>query len=145
MRTRRLRVAPLRRRADRDAQPQDDERERHSNAQKPAAVSSCGHDSAPLRDGSGSGPARHDASRASRGDAVVRNATALAPTRERELGADGALYGSTRRREVPPEAEGHYGQLEARLGTRVPWLMLHADVCRRELLVEIEGMHGVGA
>ena len=41
--------------------------------------------------------------------------------------------------------EQRLAQLEARLGTRVPWLMLHADVCRRELLVEIEGMHGVGA
>jgi hypothetical protein len=43
------------------------------------------------------------------------------------------------------DAEAVAAQLEARLGTRVPWLMLHADVCRRELLVEIEGMHGVGA
>ena len=33
--------------------------------------------------------------------------------------------------------EQRLAQLEARLGTRVPWLMLHADVCRRELLVEI--------
>lgn len=36
-------------------------------------------------------------------------------------------------------------QLDARLGGRVPYLMLQADVCRRELLVEIEGMHGVNA
>ena len=43
------------------------------------------------------------------------------------------------------DADAVAAQLEARLGTRVPWLMLHADVCRRELLVEIEGMHGVGA
>ena len=43
------------------------------------------------------------------------------------------------------DADAVAAQLEARLGTRVPWLMLHADVCRRELLVEIEGMHGGGA
>ena len=43
------------------------------------------------------------------------------------------------------DADAVAAQLEARLGTRVPWLMLHADVCRRELLVEIEGMHGVCA
>ena len=43
------------------------------------------------------------------------------------------------------DADAVAAQLEARLGTRVPWLMLHADVCRRELLLEIEGMHGVGA
>jgi len=35
--------------------------------------------------------------------------------------------------------------LEARLGGKVPHVMLQADVCRRELLVEIEGMHGVQA
>jgi chorismate lyase/3-hydroxybenzoate synthase len=36
-------------------------------------------------------------------------------------------------------------QLSARLGDGVPYLMLQADVCRRELLVEIEGMHGTPA
>jgi chorismate lyase/3-hydroxybenzoate synthase len=36
-------------------------------------------------------------------------------------------------------------QLNARLGDGVPYLMLQADVCRRELLVEIEGMHGAPA
>jgi chorismate lyase/3-hydroxybenzoate synthase len=36
-------------------------------------------------------------------------------------------------------------QLRARLGDGVPYLMLQADVCRRELLVEIEGMHGAPA
>ncbi|HEY5972042.1 MAG TPA: pteridine-dependent deoxygenase [Pseudoxanthomonas sp.] len=33
--------------------------------------------------------------------------------------------------------------LDARLPTHVPRLLLHADICRRELEVEIEGMHGV--
>lgn len=33
--------------------------------------------------------------------------------------------------------------LDARLPAHVPRLLLHADICRRELQVEIEGMHGV--
>ena len=33
--------------------------------------------------------------------------------------------------------------LDQRLGPGVPRLLLHADVCRRELRVEIEGMHGL--
>lgn len=35
--------------------------------------------------------------------------------------------------------------LEQRLGASVPRILLHADVCRHELRVEIEGMHGVQA
>lgn len=35
--------------------------------------------------------------------------------------------------------------LAQRLPAGVPCLILHAEVCRRELLVEIEGMHGMGA
>ncbi|HZV38229.1 MAG TPA: pteridine-dependent deoxygenase, partial [Pseudoxanthomonas sp.] len=33
--------------------------------------------------------------------------------------------------------------LDLRLGAEVPRLLLQADVCRRELRVEIEGMHGL--
>ena len=33
--------------------------------------------------------------------------------------------------------------LDARLPANVPRLLLHADICRRELQIEIEGMHGV--
>jgi chorismate lyase/3-hydroxybenzoate synthase len=33
--------------------------------------------------------------------------------------------------------------LRERLDASVPWIMLHGDVCRRELQVEIETMHGV--
>lgn len=43
------------------------------------------------------------------------------------------------------EADEVASQLSARLGDGVPYLMLQADVCRRELRVEIEGMHGLGA
>jgi chorismate lyase/3-hydroxybenzoate synthase len=33
--------------------------------------------------------------------------------------------------------------LRERIGDTVPWIMLHGDVCRRELQIEIEAMHGV--
>src|SRR5690606_2666930 len=33
--------------------------------------------------------------------------------------------------------------LEANLGRQAPRLLLHAQLCRRELLVEIDGVHGV--
>ncbi len=36
-------------------------------------------------------------------------------------------------------------RLRERLGAAVPLLLLHGDVCRRELAVEIEGMHGLAA
>jgi chorismate lyase/3-hydroxybenzoate synthase len=43
------------------------------------------------------------------------------------------------------DAEEVAAQLAARLGDEVPYLMLLGDVCRRELRVEIEGMHGLAA
>ncbi len=43
------------------------------------------------------------------------------------------------------DADEVAAQLSARLGDQVPWIMLLADVCRRELRVEIEGMHGLVA
>ena len=46
---------------------------------------------------------------------------------------------------VPDAAQAHVVEalLRERLGDAVPWLLLHGEVCRRELRVEIEGMHGV--
>ena len=35
--------------------------------------------------------------------------------------------------------------LDRRFGTAVPRLLLHAAICRRELAVEIDGVHGGGA
>ena len=32
--------------------------------------------------------------------------------------------------------------LEARFGDRVPRVLLHAAICRRELAIEIDGVHG---
>ncbi|MFT3755573.1 MAG: pteridine-dependent deoxygenase [Pseudoxanthomonas sp.] len=44
----------------------------------------------------------------------------------------------------PAHAAQVQSRLRDRLGSDVPLLLLHGDVCRRELMVEIEGMHGVG-
>lgn len=33
-------------------------------------------------------------------------------------------------------------ELEQRLGTRVPYILLHAAICRRDLALEIDGVHG---
>lgn len=41
------------------------------------------------------------------------------------------------------DAEQVARRLDERLDPAVPRILLHADVCRRELRVEIEGMHGV--
>ena len=35
--------------------------------------------------------------------------------------------------------------LEQRLGTRVPYILLHAAICRRDLALEIDGVHGSAA
>ncbi|WP_447729096.1 chorismate transformation enzyme, FkbO/Hyg5 family [Pseudoxanthomonas suwonensis] len=43
----------------------------------------------------------------------------------------------------PEHAAEVAAALEANLGRQVPRLLLHAQVCRRELLVEIDGVHGV--
>ena len=32
--------------------------------------------------------------------------------------------------------------LEARFGGRVPYFLLHAAICRRDLAIEIDGVHG---
>ena len=80
--------------------------------------------------------------------AVLEHGSLLGAARERAPTLSPHLDGTSRLKVYvrdATDADAVAAQLEARLGTRVPWLMLHADVCRRELLVEIEGMHGVGA
>ncbi|WP_026142894.1 MULTISPECIES: hypothetical protein [unclassified Thioalkalivibrio] len=49
-----------------------------------------------------------------------------------------ALKVYLRRAADAPAAEAH---LRERLGQDVPWLLLHGDICREELLVEIEGLY----
>lgn len=75
-------------------------------------------------------------------DSLLAAARARAPALPPHLDASSRLKVYVRDTE---DAAAVTAQLQARLGTQVPWLMLQADVCRRELLVEIEGMHGVRA
>ncbi len=75
-------------------------------------------------------------------DSVIGAARALRPDLPAHLDASARLKVYVRDAE---DADEVAAQLAARLGGQVPWLMLQADVCRRELRVEIEGMHGLGA
>lgn len=89
-----------------------------------------------------------DSLRAQLDETLTNLDSLLGAARERAPTLSPHLDGSSRLKVYvrdATDADAVAAQLEARLGTRVPWLMLHADVCRRELLVEIEGMHGVGA
>ena len=89
-----------------------------------------------------------DSLRAQLDETLTNLDSLLGATRERAPTLSPHLDGTSRLKVYvrdATDADAVAAQLEARLGTRVPWLMLHADVCRRELLVEIEGMHGVGA
>lgn len=70
----------------------------------------------------------------------------LGAARERRPGLPAMLDASTRLKVYVRDAAqaATVGRLlHERLGDAVPWLLLHGDVCRRELQVEIEGMHGV--
>lgn len=73
-------------------------------------------------------------------DSVLATARALRPQLPPHLDASARLKVYVR---DAVDAERVAAQLAARLGDGVPFLMLQADVCRRELSVEIEGMHGV--
>lgn len=73
-------------------------------------------------------------------DSLLATAHAREPALPAHLDATSRLKVYVRDAE---DADAVAAQLDARLGGRVPYLMLQADVCRRELLVEIEGMHGV--
>lgn len=73
-------------------------------------------------------------------DSVIGAARALRPDLPPHLDASSRLKVYVR---DAVDADRIAAQLSARLGDGVPYLMLQADVCRRELSVEIEGMHGV--
>ncbi len=90
---------------------------------------------------------RHVGSLAAQLDETLANLGALLATaRQRRPELPAALDASSRLKVYvrdaaqAPEVEA---LLRERLGDRVPWLLLHGEVCRRELQVEIEGMHGV--
>jgi chorismate lyase/3-hydroxybenzoate synthase len=72
-------------------------------------------------------------------DALIGQAQASAPGLPRHFGADTLLKAYVREREALPEAQA---RLDALLAPGVARLVLHAEVCRRELLCEIDGFHG---
>ena len=75
-------------------------------------------------------------------DSLIGAARVLRPQLPAHLDASARLKVYVRDAE---DAEDVAAQLAARLGGGVPYLMLLGDVCRRELRVEIEGMHGLVA
>ncbi|MFT3763549.1 MAG: pteridine-dependent deoxygenase [Pseudoxanthomonas sp.] len=90
---------------------------------------------------------RHAGSLDSQLDETLANLDSLlAAARERRPGLPPRLDASARLKAYvhdPAHAARIETRLRERLGEAVPLLLLHGDVCRRELQVEIEGMHGV--
>jgi chorismate lyase/3-hydroxybenzoate synthase len=72
-------------------------------------------------------------------DALIGRAQANAPALPRRFGAATLLKAYVRDRDALPEARA---RLDALLAPEVARLVLHAEVCRRELLIEIDGFHG---
>lgn len=72
-------------------------------------------------------------------ESLIGAARAAVPSLPAAFGADSPLKVYVRQ---PEDAAAIAGQLDARLDPSVPRLLLHAHVCRRELLVEIDGVHG---
>lgn len=72
-------------------------------------------------------------------DALLAAAHARQPALPLEMGADTRLKVYVRDTADLPLVAAH---LDARLGPGVPRLVLHAAICRRELRVEIDGVHG---
>jgi chorismate lyase / 3-hydroxybenzoate synthase len=72
-------------------------------------------------------------------DALLDEARRLAPELPAEFGENTCLKVYVRDADdLPVVAQA----LEQRFGDRVPHLILHAAICRRELAVEIDGVHG---
>ena len=72
-------------------------------------------------------------------DSLVGAARGLDPSLPPAFGAGSALKVYVRDR---GDAAAITAQLDARLDPAVPRMLLHAQVCRRELRVEIDGVHG---
>lgn len=72
-------------------------------------------------------------------ESLVGAARGLAPSLPAAFGAGSPLKVYVRN---PEDAAAVAAQLDARLDPSVPRLLLHSHVCRRELLVEIDGAHG---
>lgn len=74
-------------------------------------------------------------------DSLLSRARALRPSLPAHFGAGTRLKVYVRDRDDLPAVAA---ALDARLGDNVPRLLLHAAVCRHELVVEIDGVHGAG-
>jgi chorismate lyase/3-hydroxybenzoate synthase len=72
-------------------------------------------------------------------DALLGQAQAHEPRLSRHFGADTLLKAYVRDRESLPAAAA---RLDEVLAPGVARLVLHAEICRRELLIEIDGFHG---
>ncbi|WP_018879159.1 hypothetical protein [Thioalkalivibrio sp. ALE9] len=70
--------------------------------------------------------------------ALLEQASTHHPVRAETPQALSLLKVYLRHAEDAPAVENH---LRARLGHHIPWLLLHGDICREELLVEIEGQY----
>ncbi|MDH5831038.1 pteridine-dependent deoxygenase [Luteimonas sp. M1R5S18] len=74
-------------------------------------------------------------------DALLGAARSRAPTLPDRFGAGTRLKVYVRDEgDLPLVADA----LQARFGDRVPRIVLHAAICRRELAIEIDGVHGAG-
>ena len=74
-------------------------------------------------------------------DALLGAARERDPALPAQFGAGTRLKVYVRDREDLPVVER---ALEERFGDRVPRILLHAAICRRELAVEIDGVHDAG-
>ena len=90
---------------------------------------------------------RHVESLAAQLDETLANLHSLLGAARAQRPALAARFDATSRLKVyvrdAEDADAVARLLDLRLGAGVPRLLLQADVCRRELRVEIEGMHGV--
>ena len=72
-------------------------------------------------------------------DSLIASARALRPALPAQFGAGSRLKVYIRDAEQLPRIAA---ALDAQLGPAVPRIVLHAAVCRRELRIEIDGVHG---
>lgn len=90
---------------------------------------------------------RHVESLAAQLDETLANLHSLLGAARAQRPALAARFDASTRLKVyvrdAEDADAVARLLDLRLGAEVPRLLLQADVCRRELRVEIEGMHGV--
>ncbi len=75
-------------------------------------------------------------------DAVLHVARDHEPARSKPLGTHSVLKVYLRDAHLAAEVEA---ELRRRLPAATPLLLLHADICRAELMIEIDGFHGDGA